>query len=157
MQLPTRIFCLYIKRMVREIMSTHSSNWVSLMTSGGAKRMISPRVGFASKPSSRNLRQTFQASNFGLMTMALRSPLPLTRETRSVGNLLNSARKIVPKKKRWYLLQQAQKDDLDGVTIPTPKNTKNFHHTNIVQRHAELTCWIDMLNCWLVNSVCFER
>ena len=61
----------------------HSSICSSVMTSGGARRMMSPWVGLAIKPLSFSLIHTSQAVTppSGLMTMAFSSPLPLTCKT----------------------------------------------------------------------------
>lgn len=45
------------------MMETHSSSSFSFITNGGAKRMISPWVGLASKPRFRSRMQISQASN----------------------------------------------------------------------------------------------
>lgn len=50
------------ERRVLWIISMHSLISSSLITSGGANRIISPCVGLASSPLSRSLRHTFQAS-----------------------------------------------------------------------------------------------
>ena len=44
------------------MMSRHSYSWSSVMTRGGAKRILSPWVGLASSPLSRSFRQTSHAS-----------------------------------------------------------------------------------------------
>lgn len=53
---------IYMDRIVFLMMSMLSCIWDSLITRGGAKRMISPCVGLASKPFSLSLMQTSQAS-----------------------------------------------------------------------------------------------
>merc|ERR1719427_880954 len=62
---------------------------------------MSPWVGFARRPLSRSARQTSYASYASVsgMTMALRSPFPLTKEHTSGFNFsFNSDRKTVPKR-----------------------------------------------------------
>ena len=51
----------FISSMVREMISKHSSSCGWLMTRGGAKRMMSPCVGLASRPLSLSLRHTSHA------------------------------------------------------------------------------------------------
>lgn len=53
---------LYMDRIVFLMMSMLSCICDSLITRGGAKRIISPCVGLASKPFSLSLMQTSQAS-----------------------------------------------------------------------------------------------
>ena len=48
---------------VLEIMLIHSLSCSSLITRGGAKRILSPCVGFASSPLSRRRKHISQASN----------------------------------------------------------------------------------------------
>lgn len=67
LRLQEHIWCLYgyflNELIVFSIIVVHSRNWASLMTNGGAKRIVSPWVGFASKPLSRRRIQTSIAEN----------------------------------------------------------------------------------------------
>src|SRR5690554_424819 len=67
---------------VSVIIRTQSSNCSSFITKGGAKRMMLPCVGFASKPLSRKRKQIFHAvslSSLSLIKMALSNPFPRTK------------------------------------------------------------------------------
>lgn len=57
---------LYIASITFLIMLIHSCNWLSVMTRGGAKRMMSPCVGFASNPLRSICLQTSVASYSGM-------------------------------------------------------------------------------------------
>ena len=78
--------------MVVLIIKMHSKICSSVITSGGAKRIISPWVGLANNPLSLNLRQTSQASFpfFGFKTIAFNNPFPLTKVIISVSIFSNS-------------------------------------------------------------------
>ena len=78
--------------MTFSMIPVHSRIWGSVMTSGGARRMMCPWVGLARRPSSFSCRHTSIASIFSLMTTALSRPLPRTSVTTSLGSLLSSAR-----------------------------------------------------------------
>ena len=80
------------------IISIALLNCFSVITSGGAKRIICWWVGFASKPFSFNPKHISHASFpfLGLITMAFRSPLPRTSSIISDFNFPSSSRKILP-------------------------------------------------------------
>ncbi len=66
------------------MMEMQSSSCASVITNGGANRMMLPCVGFARSPFSISLRQMFQAvllSSESLITMAFNKPLPRTLKT----------------------------------------------------------------------------
>ena len=79
-------------------MEIQSINCSSVITKGGAKRMISPWVGFANNPLSLNFKQTSHASfpSLGFITMALSNPLPLTRVIISLSKARSSFLNILP-------------------------------------------------------------
>ena len=83
------------------IIETQSLNCASVITNGGAKRMMFPCVGFANKPFSAKRTQIFQAvslSSVSLITTAFSNPFPLTKVVMfevSI-NLPNYSRKIFP-------------------------------------------------------------
>jgi len=60
------------------IISTQSINCSLFIIKGGAKRILSPCVGFASNPFSFNSRQSFHAASLSVcfISMALNHPLP---------------------------------------------------------------------------------
>ena len=61
-----------------------SANCSLVITSGGAKRIILPCVGFANKPWSLRRKHIFQAvllSSVSLIKIALSKPLPRTKFT----------------------------------------------------------------------------
>ena len=63
---------------------TQSNSCDSVITNGGAKRMILPWVGLAKRPLSLSLSQIFHAvslSSESFITMALSKPLPRTSFT----------------------------------------------------------------------------
>ena len=83
------------------IIPIHSFNSVSEITRGGAKRIIFPWVGFASKPLSFNFKHIFHAvllSSLSLIKIAFNNPLPLTSLTILLREAysFNFLRKIFP-------------------------------------------------------------
>src|SRR5690606_24397109 len=85
------------------IIFTHSNNCSSVITKGGAKRIILPCVGLASNPLSLNFKQIFQAvwlSSVSLIKIAFNKPLPRTNvQILEVAiYFFNSSRKSLPKR-----------------------------------------------------------
>ena len=68
------LFYYWNEQTVLWIISIHSLNSWSVITSGGANRIISPCVGFASKPLSRRRLQISRASYGSFITIAFNRP-----------------------------------------------------------------------------------
>ena len=78
--------------MVFLIIEAQSKICSLVITKGGAKRIISPCVGFANKPFSANFKHTSHAEtpSFSLIMMAFNNPFPLTKVILSDLMALNS-------------------------------------------------------------------